>query len=342
MSGRHFSLTLFASALLTTAAQADVRTFANPQHQGYRLDYCQSIGRVCGEPVATQWCRLQGYEHASDWAVDRDIGRNIPTMSIDTEQVCGDAQCDGFATITCGREGRSVRLPNLGAATRATVITPDRRSAARPVMPVEVQVLVPGCYQTEPGILLCGTVHDYQHCRTLFAAGRLLGCRAGVAFDGAFASPEPATPESYDLDVRSRAAVTVTRDERGAGRARGSARFELSLAVPDAPAGAGTCLLRDRYVYYPTGPQGGLAEIDDADVCDAPIEGSFEPNEDDVLRAYDLCEARQAWGTTVDASIELLVAGLFHFAAPPTEQFTPIVAPYVTITAPLTVSCKDR
>ena len=74
MSGRHYSLILITSALLTTAAHADVRTFANPQHQGYRLDYCQSIGQACGEPVATQWCRLQGYEHASDWAVDRDIG----------------------------------------------------------------------------------------------------------------------------------------------------------------------------------------------------------------------------------------------------------------------------
>jgi hypothetical protein len=334
-------LLLFAAG----PGHAEVRTFRGPQHQGYRLDYCQAFGQVCGERVATQWCRGQGYEYASDWAIDRNIGDRLPTMPIDDDRICRDNQCDGFSSITCGREGRSFRLPNLGSATRATVITPDRRGTAPAIMPVEVQLLVPGCYQTEPGVLLCGTVHEYQHCRTLFAAGKLLGCRAGLAFDGAFAEPVASPSDSYELDLRSRASATVTQRQRGEGRVRGDADFRVSFAVPAEAALAETCLQRDRYIYYPSGPRGGLSEIDDTTDCGRPIEGSFEPHEDDLLRAYDLCEARQAWGTTIEGSIELLVAGLYHLSArTAAENFggaSRIVAPYVTIHAPLSISCKD-
>jgi hypothetical protein len=192
MSIQRRLLTVIGMGLLLLAAApsyAEVRTFRGPQHQGYRLDYCQAFGQICGERVATQWCRGQGYEYASDWAIDRDIGDRMPTMAIDDDRVCRDNQCDGFTAITCGREGRSFRLPNLGSMTRATVITPDRRGTAPAIMAVEVELLVPGCDQTEPGVLLCGTVHEYQHCRTLFAAGKVLGCRAGLAFEGAFANP---------------------------------------------------------------------------------------------------------------------------------------------------------
>lgn len=348
MSIRDKSLAISVVGLLlcvVVPSHAEVRTFSNPQHQGYRLDYCQTFGQVCGERVAAQWCRSQGYEHASDWAIDRDLGDQLPTMTLDDDRVCRGNQCDGFASITCGREGRSYRLPNLGSATKSTVITPDRRGTAPAIMPVEVQLLVPGCYQTEPGILLCGTVHEYQHCRTLFASGKVLGCRAGLAFDGAFVEPEAAVPGSYDLDVRSRAAATVTQGRRGEGRARGDARFRVSFAVPGEPAFAETCLQRDRYVYFPAGPRGGMSDIDDARDCAQPIEGSFEPHEDDLLRAYDLCEARRAWGTKLEGSIELLVAGLYYVspskAADGFAGASRIVAPYVTIRAPLAVTCKN-
>lgn len=333
--------------LAAAPSHAEVRTYRNPQHQGYRLDYCQAFGQICGERVATQWCRGQGYEYASDWAADRNIGDRLPTMPIDDDRICRNNQCDGFTTITCGREGRSFRLPNLGSATRATVITPDRRGTAAAIMPVEVQLLVPGCYQTEPGVLLCGTVHEYQHCRTLFTAGKVLGCRAGLAFEGAFASPVAAAEGSYDLDLRSRAAATVSQGRRGQGRLRGDADFSVSFTLPLESALTETCLQRDRYLYYPSGPQGGLAAIDETTECAQPVEGSFEPHEDDLLRAYDLCEARRAWGSEINGSIELLVAGLYHLSARTAADgfgaagSTRIVAPYLTIRAPLSINCRD-
>jgi len=188
-------------------------------------------------------------------------------------------------------------------------------------------------------------VHEYQHCRTLFAAGKLLGCRAGLAFDSAFAQPVAAPPDSYELELRSRASATVTRQRRGDGRVRGEADFRVAFTVPTEPALTETCLQRDRYIYYPSGPQGGLSEIDDTAACDSPIEGKFMPHEDDLLRAYDLCEAHRAWGTEIEGSIELLVAGLYHLsprtAAEGVMGESRIVAPYVTIRAPLTISCKN-
>lgn len=348
MSIRHRSLVVASvGALLLAAgpAHAEVRTFRNPQHQGYRLDYCRSSGGACGERVATQWCRGRGYEYASDWAIDRDIGALSPTMSIDESRVCRGERCDGFTSITCGREGRTFRLPSLGSATRATVITPDRRGAAPAIAPVEVEVLVPGCYQTEPGILLCGTVHDYQHCRTLFAAAKVLGCRAGLAFDGDFAEPVAAEPGTYEVDLRSRASVTVTRGRRGEGRVRGDARFEVRFDARAYAADGERCLQRDRYLYHPNGPRGGLFEIDGTDECGEPIEGEFAPNDDDLLRAYDLCDGRRAWDDRIDGSIELLVAGLYYLAGPdaggPSAGASRVVAPYLTIRAPLRINCRE-
>jgi hypothetical protein len=108
-----------------------------------------------------------------------------------------------------------------------------------------------------------------------------------------------------------------------------------------------TCLQRDRYVYYPSGPQGGLAEINETTECGQPIEGSIEPHGDDLLRAYDLCEARSAWGNEIDGSIELLVAGLYHMSARTAADgvsvaaSTRIVAPYLTVRAPLSINCRD-
>jgi len=349
MKTRHtLSLVLLTAISLGVipVGQAEVRTYRNPTHLGYRLDYCEAFGQDCGERVATKWCRGQGYEYASDWTIDRNIGANQPTIQMDGESLCNGHQCSGFVDITCGREGRSFRLPNLGTITRTTVITPDRSGTAPAVMPVEVQLLVPGCHQWEPGILLCETVHEYQHCRTLLKDSKVLGCRAGLAFEGAFAEPRAAVPGTYELSMRSRVSATVYEGRRGDGRLRGEARYEVEFSVPSYGTAGGTCLQRDRYVYHPTGPDGGLSTIDETAACEEPIEGRFSPNEDDLLRAYDLCDARKAWGSKFDSSTDLLVAGLFHFASPtasriPGRDDSTIIAPYLTLRAPLSIDCKD-
>jgi hypothetical protein len=339
------SLLAAAAAGFAAPSAAQVRTFTNPMHQGLSVNYCIAGGEICGEQVAMEWCRAQGYDYASNWAATRGIDVTSAAVRLDDGWVCRGAQCEAFASITCGAEGRSFRMPTLGAAGRATVISPSRRSAESELAPHEYQVLIPGCHQREPGVFLCETVHEYQHCRSLMSTGKVFGCRAGLAFDSNFAEPIAAGPDRYQLSVRSTPVVTVERGKRGAGAAKGDARFELRFAVPDA--GRGACLQRDRYVYHATGPKGGFAEIDDTRECGAPISGAIVPHEDDVLQAYDMCEAFAAWGSELEQPIELLVAALFHIgpanavSARPGSASSSIVAPYLTIRVPMQVVCNE-
>jgi hypothetical protein len=328
------------SLALAQPPSGQLQTYLNPVQEGYRLAYCDVGGKLCGEPVASAWCRAQGFEKASDWKVAEQIGASEPTMTVVGGRLCSSAACDGFSLITCARETRTFRGPNIASLMNSTVLTPDQRTVEAPITSVEYQLLVPGCHQREPGVLLCETLHDYQHCRTLFAAGVIMGCRAGLAFDGDIADAHVAALDSYHLDLRSSAAATVYQGRREQGKAKGEARY----AVRFEPPAGGTCLQRDRYVYYPTGPQGGVSTIDATAACKEPVSGRFAPHEDDLLRVYDLCTAKAAWGSRIESSIELLVAGLYYMMPPTTDPSSApltahIDAPYLTISAPLRVDC---
>lgn len=329
------------------AVQAEVRTFRTPSFEGYRLDYCKSSGSECGERVATEWCVTQGYEYASDWGLERDIGAFQPTISVDNRRVCQGDQCDGFIAITCGREERVFRVLTLGGNTRGTVFTPDRREAAPAVTRTEIQLVVPGCSQFEPGVLLCHSVPEYQHCRSLLQDGYVLGCRARLALDGAIADLREATTDSYELSLRARASVTINQGRRGDGRVRGETRYNVTFAIPENTEATESCLQRDRYEYHQTGPSGGSSKIYESADCDESIEGSFSPHEDEILRAYDFCEARRAWGTKIEATTDRIVAGIFHFSAVAElsdsggAAASRSVATYLAIEAPLEVICRD-
>jgi hypothetical protein len=332
-----------AAAGFAVSANGQVRTFSNPAHDGLPLSYCGAAGQVCGAKVATDWCHTQGFDHATDWSASPGVDITSTTVRLDDGFICRGAQCESFASITCANEAQTFRMPTLGpAATRVQVLSPTLRGVEAAIEPTEYRVLIPGCHQREPGIFLCETVHEYQHCRTLMGAGKVFGCRAGLAFDGGFAEPIAAGPDDYELDVHSNAEMVVTQGRRGEAKIRGDARVEVTFSIP--PVGADTwCLQRDRYVYYPTGPKGGLSEIDDVSDCDAPIAATLGPHEDDALQAYDMCDVFAAWGGEIEQPIELLVAALFHVGPSTLTQdsgATRIVAPYVTVRAPMKVSCE--
>jgi hypothetical protein len=321
--------------------------FRSPSFEGYRLDYCKSSGSECGERVATEWCVTQGYEYASDWGLERGIGGLQPTISVDNSRVCQGDQCDGFTAITCGREERVFRVPSLGGNTRGTVFTPDRSQAAPAVTRTEIQIVVPGCSQLEPGVLLCHSVPEYQYCRSLLQDGYILGCRARLGLDGAIADLHEATAGSYELSLRARASVTIDQGTRGDGRVRGETRYDVTFAIPEHTEATESCLQRDRYEYHQTGPSGGSSKIYESADCDESIEGSFSPHEDEILRAYDLCESRRAWGTKIEGTTERIVAGIFHFSAVTASSASDgaaasrSAATYLAIAAPLEVICRD-
>ena len=333
--------TALVAAGFAASASAQVRTFANPAHDGLPLSYCAAAGEVCGAKVATDWCNTQGFDQATDWAALPGVDFTSTTVRLDDGWVCRGAQCEAFASITCAMETPAFRMPTLGSSVHTTVLEPGLRDIEAAIEPAEFGVLIPGCHQREPGVFLCETVLEYQHCRTLMGEGKVFGCRAGLAFDGGFAEPVAAEAGDYELDVRSNAEMVVTHGQRGEAKVRGNARVEVTFGLPPLEAGD-RCLQRDRYVYYPTGPKGGLGEIDDIDECGAPIQATVVPNEDDALQAYDMCDVFAAWGGEIEQPIELLVAALFHVDSSATfsDAGSRIVAPYVTVRAPMKVSCQ--
>ena len=317
---------------------AEVRTFDSPMANGGPLGYCDSTGSVCGAELARRWCINEGYESASTWTLAEDTGAVSARSSRSNQR--------GFRSITCTREGTTFRTPTLGSLARTTVITPNRRAVVTSLDPIEYRLTVPGCHQNVPGVFLCETVHDYQHCRALFRAGKVFGCRAGVAFESRFAEPVAARDGEYALELSSSAEAIVRADRRGKGKLRGGAEFTIAFEAP-TPARGEVCLQRDRYLYYPTGPMGGMAGIEATDACDEPLSAEFQPHEDDLLQAYDACSATGAWGHSIQGEIEILVAGLYHIASLDESSFLKstdvparIEAKYLTVHAPLAIHCE--
>ena len=327
-------------ATFAMKVDAEVRTFDSPMYRGAPLAYCNTAGSVCGADLAREWCVDQGYERASNWTLSDNAGViSSPSVRVNNRQ--------GFRSITCAREGNAFRAPRLGSLTRTTVIAPDHRAAEVSIDPVEYQIAVPGCTQREPGVFLCENIHDYQLCRSLHQAGQVSGCRAGVAFASGFAKPLFVANEDVALRVNSDAVATVHMDRRGRGKLRGDVNFEVNLPVPQVSTDM-LCLQRDRYVYFPTGPMGGMSAIEETGRCGEPLSGEFEPHEDDLLRAWDQCAAENAWGRSIEQPIEVLVAALYHFvdadAASTIKgaQVPPsILAPYTTVRAGMRVNCEQ-
>ena len=253
-------------------------------------------------------------------------------------------RCDAAANSCVGAGAPEIVL---GGAGQSTVLAPTRQATGVVLEASAEQVSVPGCRQVAPRRLLCGMLQDYHHCRTLLISSMVDSCRIEVAFSSGAIEARAAEPDSYELTVESSARVLINREERGFGQARGSASVELRFDLPTESAPPAWCLQRDQYLYFATGPEGGLPEIKDSEPCDTPLTFSFRAHNDDFTRAWDLCETFAAWGEDLEDSIEILAAAVFHIrsSAPEFGARYPggaaTIAPYVTVTAPLTIECRS-
>ena len=337
------ALVAVAAIVAAQPAMAQVQTFQYPEHDGYNVAYCGADGESCGERSATAWCRTVGYEFASDWAAGTGGSR---TVRLDDGAVCEGASCELFAHITCGRDTPTFTRLVPGAAERSTILAPSRRSTVASLNASELHVLIPGCSQRDPGVFVCESILDYQHCRSLMQSRMLYSCRAALVIDEDFAEARATTPEDYVLEVESNALVRVTLGSRGFGQAKGKAEAELTIKPP-VDSDSIWCLQRDQFVFHPTGPMGGTPEIGESEDCDAPMEFSFEPHEDDILRAYDLCDSFVAWGETIDDHIDVLAAGLFQVRSASPAFVSrygdggAVIAPFVQVEAPLSIECRE-
>src|SRR3989441_13258480 len=88
-----------ASAVISTAAQAEKRTFIIANNaDGYGVDRCLATGASCGIPVATAYCQSRDFVRAASFRkVDRDeITGAVPVTN-------GTSARDEFVAIECLR-----------------------------------------------------------------------------------------------------------------------------------------------------------------------------------------------------------------------------------------------
>ena len=105
-------------------AEAETKTFDSPKIGDFRLDWCVNWGTGCGEPAATAWCKSNDYDHSVDSKPAVDIGAATPTKLIATGEVCDQAYCDGFASITCATADLPATPPPAPEEPAADAPTP--------------------------------------------------------------------------------------------------------------------------------------------------------------------------------------------------------------------------
>lgn len=78
--------------------QAATRNFWHPTYLGERLAYCMFSQKDCGKAVADRYCKIMGYDYASQQIIAHNVGL---THYLSTKARCKGWQCNGFTTIAC-------------------------------------------------------------------------------------------------------------------------------------------------------------------------------------------------------------------------------------------------
>ena len=81
-----------------------------------------------------------------------------------------------------------------------------------------------------------------------------------------------------------------------------------------------------------TGPAGGLWALKASTACGDPVGATYEPDEDDVLMAYDECEEQKAWGSTITINMQVVAGAVFVMNNARTTNVTTSSCNYVNVT----------
>ena len=94
------SLYMFFSVSSTPTTKE--KSFYKPIIDDYRLDWCYGYSSGCGKLAADEFCSQQGYDEASEYAVERQVGtQGVITKAIGSGELCNRDVCDSFEIITC-------------------------------------------------------------------------------------------------------------------------------------------------------------------------------------------------------------------------------------------------
>ena len=139
---------IFFAAHATQNKSAFYRNYWHPLYHGKRLNYCSLDGK-CGIAVASAYCRIMGYEGASQEIIANNVGE---TRLLEGAAYCKGWECNGFKTIRC--TGRFVHTPPLATYYRLR----------RYVYPRFNHYRVDWCYDGQKG---CGRKAAFSFCRRM-------------------------------------------------------------------------------------------------------------------------------------------------------------------------------
>ena len=94
----------FCGWLSPAAAVEASQSFVAPVIKDFRLDWCRNWGAACGGPAADLFCKEKGFEKATRWSIEPNVGaRGIPTLVFGDGRLCKAPNCSGFRVIVCAR-----------------------------------------------------------------------------------------------------------------------------------------------------------------------------------------------------------------------------------------------
>lgn len=151
---RHFTLVLLLSLTLVSQANSEnqqdfSRNFWSPTYNIQRLSYCSLGGKECGLAVANRYCKMMGYERATEEIIDYNVGL---TNYLLTRAQCKGWSCNGFMLITCARSVSHTPPENYYYRSQ------------RFVFPRFGHYRVDWCYENGKG---CGHRAAYSFCRRM-------------------------------------------------------------------------------------------------------------------------------------------------------------------------------
>ena len=90
----------FCGWLSPAAAVETSQSFIAPVIKDFRLDWCRNWGVACGGPAAELFCREKGFDKATRWSIEPNVGaRGIPTLVFGDGKLCKAPNCSGFRVI---------------------------------------------------------------------------------------------------------------------------------------------------------------------------------------------------------------------------------------------------
>lgn len=96
--GLSLALSLLPSVFANAPNEKAMRSFWHPMYHGQRLAYCASDNSRCGLKIADDYCKMMGYDFATQQIIAPNVGL---TNFLGTSIRCKGWECNGFMTITC-------------------------------------------------------------------------------------------------------------------------------------------------------------------------------------------------------------------------------------------------